>query len=51
MLQEDGVQGTVDHLHQTIYGALFNDGRISKWTSSQELKPHPFDRNKKVISL
>ncbi|GAX79661.1 hypothetical protein CEUSTIGMA_g7102.t1 [Chlamydomonas eustigma] len=40
MLQEDGVQGTVDHLHQTIYGALFTSGRTFKW-DSHELRPGP----------
>eukprot|EP00955_Chlamydomonas_euryale_P013593 146290-Chlamydomonas_euryale.AAC.1 len=30
MLQENGVQGAVDHLHRTIYGALLA-GRTFKW--------------------
>lgn len=30
MMEEDGIQGAVDHLHRTIYGALLA-GRTFKW--------------------
>jgi hypothetical protein len=30
MKAEDGIQGTVDHLHRTIYGALV-EGKTFKW--------------------
>ncbi len=30
MKAEDGIQGTVDHLHRTIYGALV-EGKMFEW--------------------
>lgn len=37
MQGEDGIQGAVDHLHRTIYGALA-EGKSFKWMKEGNMK-------------